>query len=321
MNGSKYFTAAVFTVTLGALWTGSALAQSSGPCGLPNGTAIYALTTDNVIFMFRQGAPRTERITGIDGNLTGIDFRVSDGPPGQLYGITDTGKLYRISLGQNQLPVLISSIAPRFAAGFQALADFNPVVAPNANALRLIGSNDQNFAVVDNGGTLNATAVQTPVSYAAGDLNVGVDPNLTAGAYDNNAVGATFTTFYAIDYDLDALVTIADRNATGSSNTAGGKLRTIGPLVDAQGRPINFAPNAGMDVFTQLGSNGLPIINQAIAISGRTLYCIGLGTLNPSLPPGTRQNVLAVAVAGSAQPGANPNIVTGGFTDVAVNPF
>jgi hypothetical protein len=164
MKGSNRLTAALPCL----LFAGTALAQSAtGICGLPSQVSIHALTTDNVIFSSLQGTTRADRITGIDGNLTGIDFRVSDGPTGKLYGVTDTGKLYQISIDpQNpQPPTLISILSPRFAGGFQSLSDFNPVLQPNANALRLIGSNDQNFAVVDSGGTLNTTAVQTAVAY------------------------------------------------------------------------------------------------------------------------------------------------------------
>lgn len=112
----------------------------------------------------------------------------------------------------------------------ESLMDFNPAV----NALRLIGSNDQNFAVVNaNGGNLNQTAVQTALAYAPGDANAGRDPNVTAGAYNNNVPNTPQTIFYMIDYDLDTLVTIAPPLGARGSNTGGGQLRTIGPLTDA----------------------------------------------------------------------------------------
>jgi hypothetical protein len=298
--------------------TGSAAAQGTA-CGITN--PLFALSTDNTIYALRNGKFSASRVNGIDGNLIGIDFRVSDGPTGRLYGLTDTGKLYQIGVDPFVTipPFLISTLAPRFAGGFQSLADFNPVLTPTANALRLIGSNDQNFAVVDGGGTLSTTAMQTPVAYVQGDVSFGVDANLTAGAYDNNAAGATFTTFYSIDYDLDTLVTIADRNPSGSSNTGAGKLRTIGPIVDAQGRRINFAPNAGLDVFTQASAGGL--VNRAVAVSGRTFYCIDLSPINPSTPPGTQQAVVATPVSGAVANPVSAGIVSGGFIDVAVSPF
>ncbi len=39
------------------------------------------------------------------------------------------------------------------------------------------------------------------------------------------------------------------------SNTGGGQLRMIGPLVDADGGPLDFAPTAGLDIYTNGGSN------------------------------------------------------------------
>lgn len=47
--------------------------------------------------------------------------------------------------------------------------DFNPVLS----AIRLIGSNCQNYAVVNASGNLNAAAIQTSLSYAAGDVSAG----------------------------------------------------------------------------------------------------------------------------------------------------
>src|SRR2546428_4296816 len=113
-------------------------AQDSGVV-LPK-TAIYALNADNTIYVLPPGATsfsRLARVTGVNGNLIGIDFRVADG---QLYALTDTGSIYTISLSSTNLgaATLVSNLSPRFAGGFQSLFDFNPVL----NAIRAIGSND-----------------------------------------------------------------------------------------------------------------------------------------------------------------------------------
>src|SRR5215467_7514210 len=180
----------------------TAFAAASSGIVLPK-TSIYALNANNTIFVLQPGATsfsRLSRVTTANGNLIGIDFRVSDG---LLYAVTDTGSLYTIGLTSSRLGVatLVSNLTPRFAGGFQSLMDFNPVL----DAIRLIGSNDQNFAVVNSGGNLNATAVQTALSYTAGDVNAGVDPNISAGAYTNNYVGATTTLFYGIDFFLEMI--------------------------------------------------------------------------------------------------------------------
>jgi Domain of unknown function (DUF4394) len=278
-------------------------AQSSGIV-LPK-TSIYALNANNAILVLPPGATsfsRLGRVTTANGNLIGIDFRVSDG---RLYAVTDTGSLYTIGLTSSRLgdATLVSNLTPRFAGGFQSLMDFNPVL----DAIRLIGSNDQNFAVVNSGGNLNATAAQTALSYMAGDVNAGVDPNICAGAYNNNYVGATTTLFYAIDYDLDTFVTIKPAAPGGSSATGGGKLQTIGRLVTPTGAMINVAPTVDIDIYSD-GNGG----NSVIGVSGRTLFTIDLSQINPNLPLGTTQNVVARGITMPDDGGA--------FIDIAAKP-
>jgi hypothetical protein len=268
-------------------------------------TSIYALDANNTVFVLQPGATsfsRLGRVTTTNGNLIGIDFRVSDG---RLYAVTDTGSLYTIGLTSSRLgdATLVSNLTPRFAGGFQSLMDFNPVL----DAIRLIGSNDQNFAVVNSGGNLNATAVQTALSYMAGDVNAGADPNICAGSYTNNYVGATTTLFYGIDYDLDTFVTIQPATPGGSSATGGGKLQTIGRLVTPTGAMINVAPTADIDIYSD-GNGG----NSVIGVSGRTLFTIDLSQINPNLALGKTQNVVARGITMPDDGGA--------FIDIAVRP-
>src|SRR5262245_28725204 len=121
----------------------TALAAQSSGIIMPK-TSIYALNANNAIFVLPPGATcfsRLGRVTTANGNLIGIDFRVADG---LLYAVTDTGSLYTIGLTSSRLgdATLVSNLTPRFAGGFQSLMDFNPVL----DAIRMIGSNDQNFA-------------------------------------------------------------------------------------------------------------------------------------------------------------------------------
>jgi hypothetical protein len=268
-------------------------------------TSIYALNADNVIFVLPPGATsftRLGRVRTTNGNLIGIDFRVADG---LLYAVTDTGSLYTINLTSFRLgsTTLVSDLTTRFAGGFQSLMDFNPVL----DAIRIIGSNDQNIAVVNSGGNLNVTAAQTAVSYATGDVNAGIDPNISAGSYTNNFVGATTTLFYGIDYNLDTFVTIKPATPGGSSATGGGKLQTIGRLVTPNGAPVNVAPTADIDIYYDINGS-----NSIIGVSGRTLFTIDLSLIDPNLALGTTQNVVA---RGIAMPDAG-----GGFIDIAAAP-
>lgn len=227
--------------------------QARSPADTPRDRAltIIGLTANNSLVRFGYNSRRPDKpiaVTGIDGNLQGIDFRPANG---LLYGVTDRHKVYVID-PETGYASAEQTLSTNFNGGFQSGLDFNPQL----DRLRLVGSNDQNFSInVDNG---TATA-QTPLAYIDGDPNFGIDPNITGAAYINNIAGATSTQLYDIDYDLDVLV-LHDPPPSG-------KLKTIGSL------GINFAPVGGFDIFTDTNGN-----NTALALSGSTLYAIDLNT-------------------------------------------
>jgi Domain of unknown function (DUF4394) len=284
---------------------------------LPNRN-IYALTSDNTIYVLQPGASeyiRVGRVTGIRGEaLIGIDFRPADQTPNIVYGLTDRGSIYRIDVSFATFGVveLVSTVNPRFAGGFQSLMDYNPVV----NALRIVGSNDQNIAVVNSadGTNLGTTAVQTSLVYTAGDVNQGTNPEIAAGAYSNNFVGAVNTRFFMIDHNLDTFVTISDETATGSSNTGGGQLQTIGPIVNANGAQINLTPDTDFDIFTNNAG-----VNFLVGQTARQIFTIDLSQVNPDLPLGTTQNVVVSRVNSVPRPFLDAPI-TGNIFDIAIPP-
>ena len=288
------------TASAAAASAASATLQSS----LPFTAAIYYIDNANGFFVLSPGTTSFRRVNTISniGNaqITNVDFRVADG---QLYALADNGRIYTINL-TNAQATLISTMNPRFAGGVQSLLDFNPVV----NAIRLQGSNDQNYAVVNNNGNLNQTAVQTKLAYAAGDRFSGTDPNIIGGAYTNNFVGAANTIFYAFDYFTNNFVTIAPPlTATGSSNTGGGQLQSIGLVFDQNGRQINFRATSDMDIVTLQKQ-----VNIGVFYSGSTIYAIFLSQINRGLPVGQSQNLGAAGVT------------VGGFSnaiDIAVTPL
>ncbi|MGH9767095.1 MAG: DUF4394 domain-containing protein [Blastocatellia bacterium] len=263
---------------------------------------IYALDGDNNLYLRRSCDADFKLLFRVrlfsDGEiLIGIDFRPADG---SLYALSDLGRIYTIDLtptgGGNV--VLIGALSPRFAGGFQSLMDFNPVV----NALRLIGSDDGNTAILNNKGNLNQTVVQTRIAYAAGDVNAGVDPNITGGGYTNNVNGARTTIMYALDYDLNTL-TSPLLAANGSSATGGGQFQTIGRLKTFAGNPVDISPTADLDIYTD--ANG---VNYLIGITGRILFTIDLAQINSALAPGRTQDVTVRMVT----------LGNGGFLDIAV---
>ncbi|MDY6946502.1 MAG: DUF4394 domain-containing protein [Pseudomonadota bacterium] len=309
-------TTSLLGVTIVSAQTQTSVASSGVARGvtLPKSN-LYALTSDNALYVLKPGAANYVRGGRVDvsdgGNLIGIDFRPADG---QLYGLTDRGGLYTIDLSSRYFgaSTKVSTVNPRFTGGFGALVDFNPVL----NALRIAGSNDQNIAVVNgtNGGNLNTTAVQTKFSYATGDVNFGKDPEIVGGAYSNNFNGATSTLFYLVDHDLDTLVTISTRNATGSSNTGGGLLQTIGSFVDEFGNALNMSPTTDFDIYTDSNGN-----NFLVGQTTRLLFSIDLSQIDPNLPLGRTQKVTVRRGQPAALPGANAPI-TGGVFDIAIVP-
>jgi len=270
--------------------------------------AVYALNANNVLFILQPGATSFTRLTpinGTDGNVIGIDFRVTDK---RLYALTDRGTIYTIALGAANLGAAtkVSTMTPRFDGGYQSLMDFNPVV----DAIRLISSEADNYAVVkDANGILNTTAVQTSLTYPAGDVNAGKDANIACGSYTNNVAGATVTIFYAVDHDTDQFVTIKPAAAGGSSATGGGLLTTIGNLVTPAGTRINFSATADCDIVTNPDGT-----NTVFGVNGRTLFSISLAQIKATLLPGQTQNVVVRGV------NADPTSAGGGFIDAAIRP-
>ncbi|MEJ1964843.1 MAG: DUF4394 domain-containing protein [Gammaproteobacteria bacterium] len=319
------------TFVVAALLTGGSLAMSqtadlarttanAANTGVAAGVTlprvnVYALTSDNAIYVLRPGAGQYVRLGRVNvpdgGNLIGIDFRPADG---KLYGLTDLGTLYTIDVSTARFGQVaqVSRMNPRFTGGFGNVMDFNPV----ANALRVTGANDQNLAVVNgaDGSNLSTTVAQTKFAYAAGDVNAGKDPEISGGAYTNNYVGATTTLFYAVDHDLDTLVTIADKTATGSSNTGGGQLQTIGSFVDEQGNKLNMSPTTDWDIYTDRSG-----INYLVGQTTRLLFSIDLTQINPNLPLGKTQKIVVKRGPPAALPGATAPL-TGGVFDIAMPP-
>jgi uncharacterized protein DUF4394 len=286
----------------------SAAAQDLASAELTTGIVmpnfpLYALNTNNVILILRPGDTNFSRLVKINnanGNLIGIDFRPGDK---RLYALTDTGTIYTIALGAANLGAVtrVSNMSPRFDGGYQSLMDFNPVV----DAIRFIASDNDNYAVVkDANGILNTTAVQTALTYPAGDVNAGKDPNIACGSYTNNVAGATVTIFYAIDYNLDQFVTIAPATPGGSSATGGGLLQTVGNLVTPAGARINFSPNTDCDIYTN--ANG---VNTIYGVSGRSLFSIDLGQVRATLQRGQTQNVVVRGISLTETPDNGGNLI------------
>src|SRR5262245_40319694 len=289
----------------------SAAAQTTGII-MPR-TPVYALDTDNTFFVLVPGTTTFVRLfrvadAPVDGNLIGIDFRASTGNNNIIYALTDRGKIYTIGLTGANLgkATLISTMTttPNFPSGYQSLMDFNTVV----DAVRLIGSDTTNYAVVNTGGNLATTAIQTSLTYNPADVNAGSTPRVSAGAYNNSVTGAKFTIFYGFDYNKDTMITIDPATPGGSSATGGGVVRTIGNLVTPTGGRVKVSSTADIDIYTL--SNGA---NRLVGVSGRTFFTIDLAQATPATALGTTTNVVVNGIAAAADTG-------GRFVDVAAAP-
>ncbi|MCC3530812.1 MAG: DUF4394 domain-containing protein [Microcoleus sp. PH2017_22_RUC_O_B] len=242
---------------------------------LPLPTA-YALTVRNgaeTIVGFNEAAPRAilsdTAVTGLQPgeSLLGIDFRPANG---LLYGLGSSNRLYAIDpvtgaasqVGSGQFAVPLTP----GAVGF----DFNPTV----DRIRLVNQAGQNVrlnpdtgAIVDSDTLTGGVQLDGNLAYRAGDPNVG-NPTAAVGAgYVNNFAGATSTTLFVIDSNLDVLVRQDPPN--------NGVLNTIGPL------GVDASSVLGFDIRS-VGGNETALA--AIDVGGvSSLYNINLTTGRASI--------------------------------------
>ncbi|MES2524506.1 MAG: DUF4394 domain-containing protein [Gemmatimonadota bacterium] len=211
-------------------------ARSGNDDGVVSGETLIGLTDNNELVTFESGksnqTTNVVAITGLTGGETvvGIDYRPSDtgangtNDIGKLYAVTTASRLYVVNpvTGAATSPVTLSIALTGTAFG----VGFNPA----ADRLRIHSNSNQNLRInVETG----ATILDGALAYAAGDVNVGQDPDLTATGYTNNdANPLTGTDLFAIDAARDVLVTFGPATATTGPNS--GQLLTVGALgVDA----------------------------------------------------------------------------------------
>lgn len=148
---------------------------------------------------FTVGAPMT--VSGIDGELVGIDVRPADG---MLYGVTATGTI--VTIDRTSGAAMVKSELPSMVpAGAMVTVDFNPV----ADKLRLMGSDGTNLRVDVDAGKVTTDGKH---AFAEGDMHKGETPNIVAGAYTNSMAGAKETALYTIDATIGGLIKQAPPN-------------------------------------------------------------------------------------------------------------
>ncbi|MBW4663430.1 MAG: DUF4394 domain-containing protein [Chroococcus sp. CMT-3BRIN-NPC107] len=288
MNNRRLLTIALATVA-----SSIAIAPQVQAVGLTG------LTRDNTLVNFDSQSPDDAsfvQVTGVTGNLLGIDYRPADG---QLYGLASDNNIYMID-SSTGAATLTSTLSVTVGVGVRSGIDFNPVV----DRLRVVGSNDTNYrSNVDTGATL----VDGNLAYGTGDANFGVNPNITAAAYANSFLGAPSptgvtpptrtTALYGIDSTLDVL--------TLQSPPNDGTLTTIGSL------GIDFSSTGGFDIFSAESGT-----NIAFAATDSELYTIDLGTGAASLlgEIGGSRSLIGLA----AEPVPEPSSVIGSVAAVTL---
>jgi len=162
------------------------------------------------------------------------------------------GPILRNLTTSDDVAELVSTLSIPFEGGTISGFDFNPV----ADRLRLVGDNDQDFRInVDTG----AVIVDGDLAFATGDVNAGVNPNVTAAAYTNAFAGTEATQLYDLDTLLNSLLLQAPPND--------GILQTIGDL------GFDLDTLGGFDIVS-----GAPDDNTAFVVSNASLYTLDLET-------------------------------------------
>ncbi len=254
---------------------------------------VYGVTQDNTLITFASNAPGTilsgRPISGLQNNETirGIDFRPATG---QLFALGSFSRLYTIDITTGAA----TQVGGAFSTGLNGSSfgfDFNPTV----DRIRVNSDADQNLRLNPNTGAV--AFVDGTLAYNSGDANFGVNPNVVAGAYTNNFAGATTTTLYVLDTNLDIL---AIQNPPNS-----GGLMTVGSI----GADLNDM--AGFDIS---GATGVAYAAVRDVARARTTFwtinlATGAGTMIDEVGGGSILTAIAVIPA----PGAAATLALGGL--------
>jgi hypothetical protein len=236
-----------------------AAAAAVALAGSAQAATVFAVDENNNLVTFNSAAPgvltSTRAITGTAATFLALDFRDSNG---LLYGLADDLRLYTIDTTTG----LASAVGgPLALTGTNFGFDFNTAI----DALRIVSNDDSNYVVNPNTGTL--TTVATPVFYAPGDPNAGVNPTVTANAYIHGT-----PTQFAIDTNADFLVRQANNAGTltsvGSLGVAVGPRTSFDIDFDGVGYILDadrfYTVNLNSGTATLVGTTATPLFGMAI---------------------------------------------------------
>jgi hypothetical protein len=242
-----------------SFWSFAILGLAAALSPAAGAATVYGLTTTNSLVVFDSATPGTASaalpVTGLvaGDTLVGLDFRPANG---QLYGLGSGSRLYSINRVTG-VATQVGSSGAFTLSGTSFGFDFNPTV----DRIRVVSDADQNLRLNPDTGGLAATDVA--LTYAAGDPNVGQNPNVVGSAYTNNFGGSTTTTLYGIDSALD-LLAIQNPPNNGTLNTTG----ALG---------VNTTDRVGFDIFTDAGGGNNGFASLTVGTTSN-LYTINLTT-------------------------------------------
>lgn len=257
---------ASFTVVLVAAAVGCASAVPE-PDLPPRKEVFLAVTASNQLLSFNAGQPRKilskKPLVGLQSgeSIQGIDFRMSKGVLYALGSVNGQGRLYTIDTATGRATQVGSPLAVALE-GEEFGFDFNPTV----DRIRVVSNTGQNLrlhpdlgTVVDSDPNQPGLQLDAKLAFDAADSNAGKPARVMAAAYSYNKVNDKITTNFAIDGQLDLLLTQGSREGLTppvSPNT--GRLFTVGKLGVGPAQRVSFditdTTNTGFAAFTRAGA-------------------------------------------------------------------
>ena len=234
-------------------------------------------TSANRLVTFNRASPNLRTAVAITGlgaseSVVGIDYRAGGTPAGELYALTNLGRVYVVSTaGVATLKATLSADPTDTTSPFTSLdgtefgVDFNPVV----DRLRVVSNTGQNLRInVDTGATITDTSLTAGASTATG---------ITGAAYSNDFAAACRTTLYYYDSTADRVLSTADANTgvvtdIGALGVDGGAINGFDIVTAADGT------NAGVMVASVAG---VPTVLNIALATGVATSVGALTVLNP----------------------------------------
>ncbi|MDQ3012119.1 MAG: DUF4394 domain-containing protein, partial [Acidobacteriota bacterium] len=241
---------------------------------------LVALSTNNTLLNINPATPNVvNSVRFISGLSSGETIVAIDSRPanGQLYGLSDAGRVYTINAVTGTATLVSTAALNPALSGTRFGFDFNPA----ADRIRLVSNTGQDLRLNPTTGAVAAT--DTTLTFAAGDTNAAATPNIVSVAYTNSSAGVTSTTLYGIDATQDALVTQGSANGSPTSPNTG-QLFTIGKLgvdtTDLTGFDIAPGGNAAFASLTTQGATASQLYTINLTTGAATLVgTIGGGAL------------------------------------------